>query len=144
MAKKRNKRDDGGQSGQGAGKRPDSRAVGFLMLLVIVTMTVFALYRFLLDFYYFEVVLIVYMVIATAFVLSYFIYNRGLSRRGITPEMLPDTWSEEQKLAFVEDGKRRLQRSKWMIIPIFAFLFTFSVDLIELLVLPTLRDLFFS
>ena len=127
-----------------AGKRPDSRGVGLLMMLVIVTMTVFALYRLLLDFYYFEVVLIVYMVIATAFVLTYFIYNRGFSRKGITPEMLPDTWSEEKKTEFIESGTQRLKKSRWMLIPIFAFLFTFAFDLIELLVIPFFGQLFFS
>ena len=96
MPKKRNKRLDGNVQNGESGRRPDSRAVGLLIMLVIVTMTVFALYRFLMDFYYFEIVLIAYMVLATAFVLTYVIYNRGLSRKGITPEMLPDTWSEEK------------------------------------------------
>ena len=124
--------------------KPDSQTVGMLMLLVVVTMVVFAIYRFLIDFYYFEVVLIVYMVIATALVLTYLLYNRGLSRKGVTAEMLPEDWSEEQKTEYIEDGRRRLHRSRWMLIPIFAFLFTFAMDLIELLVLPFLQDLFFS
>ena len=144
MPKKRNKSLDGNVQNGESGKRPDSRAVGLLIMLVIVTMTVFALYRFLIDFYYFEVVLIVYMVLATAFVLTYVIYNRGLSRKGITPEMLPDTWSEEKKTEFVEDGKRRLHKSRWMLIPIFAFLFTFAFDLIELIVLPFFAQVLFS
>jgi len=101
-------------------------------------------YRFLLDYYYFEVVLIVYMTLATAFVLAYLIYNRGFSRTGVTSEMLPDAWSEEKKNEYVANGKRRMERSRWMLIPIFAFLFTFSVDLIELLVVPFVKDLFFS
>lgn len=143
MPKKRKLPIGNGQNEE-SGKRPDSRAVGLLILLVVVTMTVFAIYRFLTDFYYFEVVLIVYMVLATAFLLTYVIYNRGFSRKGITPEMLPDTWSEEKKAEFVEDGKRRMQKSKWMLIPIFAFLFTFAFDLIELLVLPFFAQVFFS
>ena len=122
----------------------DSRTVGLLILLVAVTAVVFAVYRFLLDYYYFEVVLIVYMTLATAFVLAYLIYNRGFSRTGVTPEMLPDTWSEEKKNEYVANGKRRMERSRWMLIPIFAFLFTFAVDLIELLVVPFVKDLFFS
>lgn len=139
----KNKRTSENAKQQGS-KRISSRAVGMLLLLVLVTMVVFSVYRFLLDFYYFEIVLIVYMVIATAFILTYFIYNRGMSRRGITAEMLPESWSEEQKNEFIESGERRFQKSKWMLIPIFAFLFTFAYDVIELLVVPLLRDLFFS
>lgn len=127
-----------------ATKKPDSRTVGMLMLLVVVTMVVFAVYRFLIDFYYFEVVLIVYMVTATVLVLTYLIYNRGLSRKGVTEEMLPESWSEERKTEFIENGQQRLKRSRWLLIPIFAFLFTFAVDLLELLVIPLLQDLFFS
>ena len=127
-----------------SGKKPDSKAVGMLILLVVVTMTVFAVYRFLLDFYYFEAVLIVYMVLATAFLLTYVIYNRGMSRKGVTPDMLPDEWSEEEKAAFIEDGKRKLERSRWLLIPIFAFFFTFAVDLIELIVVPFFQSFLFS
>ncbi len=125
-------------------QKVDSRMVGTLILLIVVTMVLFAVYRFLIDFYYFEVVLIIYMIVATGFVLSYVIYNRGFSRKGITAEMLPDSWTEEQKTEFIESGARRLARSRWMLIPIFAFLFTFSVDLIELLVIPFFKTMFFS
>ena len=125
-------------------KKIGSRTIGMLLLIVLVTMVVFSVYRFLLNYYYFEIVLIVYMVIATALILSYIIYNRGMSRRGVTVEMLPESWSEEQKNEFIEGGERRFQKSKWMLIPIFAFLFTFAYDVIELLVLPLFRDLFFS
>ena len=67
---------------------------------------------------------------------------RGFSRRGVTPEMLPEEWSEEQKEAWIEDGKERMRRSKWMIVPIFALVFTFGVDLIELFFLPFVKELF--
>ena len=131
------------RNSQGENKEPaDTRMIGMLILLVVVTMVVFAVYRFLLDFYYFELVLIAYMAIATVFLLIYLIYNRGFSRRGVTEEMLPADWSEEKKQAFLADGPRRLSRSRWMLIPIFAFLFTLTMDLIELVVVPLVADLF--
>ena len=113
-----------------------------LMTLILVTMTVFAVYRFFLGRLYFEITLGIYMVLATVLILIYVIYNRGLSRRRLTEDMLPADWSEEQKWEFLADGERRLRRSSWMLIPIFAFLFTFAFDLLELFILPTVRGFF--
>ena len=113
-----------------------------LMTLILVTMTVFAVYRFFLGRLYFEITLGIYMVLATALILIYVIYNRGLSRRRLTEDMLPADWSEEQKREFFADGERRLRRSRWMLFPIFAFLFTFAFDLLELFILPTVRGFF--
>lgn len=125
-------------------KKISSYAVGMLLVLVAVTAVVFAVYRFFLQTPYFVTVLVIYMVLCAVSVLSYVIYNRGFSRKGITADMLPDSWSEEQKTEFVEDGERRRKKSRWMLIPMFAFIFTFAVDMIELWVLPTLQKLFFS
>ena len=56
--------------------------------------------------------------------------------------MLPDTWSEEEKRKFIDDGKRRLDRSKWMLVFIFALVVVLIIDAVELFVLPTLGGLF--
>ena len=111
-------------------------AVVLLAILIVATVVVFGTYRFLLSRYYFELVLIAYMLIETVFIVAYLVYNRGMSRRGITAEMLPDEWSEEEKQRFIDDGKERLKKSKWMLVVIFAFLFTFAIDVIELIVIP--------
>ena len=116
--------------------------MGLLLALVAVTVVVLTVYRLLMKQPYFRVVMIAYMILATAFVLAYVIYNRGFSRKGVTEEMLPAEWSEEQKTEFIEDGKRRLKKSRWMIVPIFAFLITFGVDALELFVFPFFRGLF--
>ncbi|MBQ9086423.1 MAG: hypothetical protein IJY47_04470 [Clostridia bacterium] len=120
-----------------------SRRIAMLFVLIPVTMTVFSVYRFLLGRMYFEITLAVYMILATAFILAYVIYNRGMSRRGLREEMLPSQWSDEEKKCFLADGERRLRRSRWMLIPIFAFLFTFAFDILELFVLPFFKGLFF-
>ena len=125
-------------------KKISSYAVGMLLVRGAVTAVVFAVYRFFLQTPYFVTVLVIYMVLCAVSVLSYVIYNRGFSRKGITADMLPDSWSEEQKTEFIEDGERRRKKSRWMLIPMFAFIFTFAVDMIELWVLPTLQKLFFS
>ena len=71
--------------------------------------------------------------------LAYLIYNRGMSRRGITEDMLPAEWSEEEKRRFVQDGKDRLHKSRWLLMLNIAFLFTFAADFIELYFLPVLQ-----
>ena len=116
------------------GKKDKDLIITSLSLLVASALVLIC-YRVLIGYFY-EKVLIAYMVIATVFVLGYVIYNRGFSRKGVTPDMLPDDWSEDKKQEFVEDGKRRMRRSRWMLVIIVAFLFTFVVDMIELWVLP--------
>jgi hypothetical protein len=74
--------------------------------------------------------------------LGYVIYNRGFSRRGVTVEMLPTDWSDEQKEDFVADAARRMARSRWLLIVVFAFFFTFAFELVELYVIPTLSNVF--
>ena len=123
-------------------QKPSPDAVKRLVLLILVTLAVLRFYRVMMNFYYFEIVMISYMVLSVGFVLAYVIYNRGFSRRGITREMLPEDWSEEQKSEFIEDGENRKKKSRWLLIPIFAFVFTFAIDAIELFVLPFFVGLF--
>ena len=82
------------------------------------------------------------MVIETVFILAYLIYNRGFSRKGVTREMLPAEWSEDKKDEFIHSGEERLKSSRWMLVVILAFLFTFFIEIIELYFLPFLFGLF--
>ena len=125
-------------------KITDKKKIGMFIWLIVLTMVLLAIYRFMLTRYYFEIVMLVYMFLSTLCILSYVIYNRGFSRRGITVEMLPDIWSDEQKKEFIEDGKRRLEKSRWLLMFIFAFLFVFAFDAIELFVVPFLKDMIFN
>ena len=117
------------------------RNLGRLMVTIAVTAVIFCLYRYLIDFYYFEIVLGIYMGVATVVIFTYVIYNRGFSRMGLTPEMLPDTMTDEQKAEFIENGKERLRRSRPLLILIFAFAFTFIFDILELFALPLVKEL---
>ena len=110
--------------------------------LVGATAFIFVLYRVLMNFSFFNIVLIVYMVAAAACIFGYVIYNRGMSRKNVTPDMLPDSWSDEEKQEFIEDGKRRLEKSKPLLILSFAFVFTFVVDIIELVAVPMFMSWF--
>lgn len=83
-------------------------------------------------------VMVLYAVAGAAFLFTYIIYNRGFTRDNITPDMLPDTMNEQQKEEFIQNGKDRKRKSKWMIIVIFALFVPLAVDFIVLIAIPTL------
>ena len=130
-----------GQCHTSQDKQIVAKNIGRLLVMIAATAIIYGVYRFMLTQPYFEIVLGIYLAAATAAILGYVIYNRGFSRSGITRDMLPDTMSEEQKDAFIEDAKRRSERSRWLLIIAFAFLFTFAFDAFELFVLDGLRGL---
>lgn len=81
---------------------------------------------------------IFYAVAGAAFLFTYIIYNRAFTRDNVTPEMLPDTMSEEQKQAFIQSGADRKRKSKWMIIVLFALFTPLAIDFLILTAIPTL------
>ena len=110
--------------------------VSFIVLFIYrLAMVIDPVLHATIDFHIFPVVICVYMITLTLLVVVYIIYNRGFSRKGITPEMLPNSWSIEKKEEFISSGERRLTDSKWMLVLIIAFLVNFSVDALELFVI---------
>ncbi len=80
------------------------------------------------------VVMAVYFVAFAALLIGYLIYNRAFVNKDVTEEMLPDTWSPEKKRAFVEDNRRRAERSRWMMTLILPFAIVFLMDAFYLFV----------
>lgn len=101
-------------------------------IVAVNTVIIFGFYRLMLNFLYFEIVMGAYLALTAVIVFAYFIYNRGFTRRNITPEMLPEDWSDEQKVAYIADGENRMRRSRWMLTIIFPLVLTFMFDFIEL------------
>ena len=125
-------------------KRPNvnKKAIIRLALLVALSVILAVVYKLFIDTRFGYIVFWCYAAAVTALSFGYVIYNRGMSRKNVTRDMLPDEWSEEQKSEFVEDGKRRLEKSKWMLMFIFAFVVSFAVDILELFVFPFFEGLF--
>lgn len=111
------------------------------LFLIVFTAVVLIVYRFFMERPEFYIVFAIYGVIAASSVVGYVIYNRGFSRKGITEDMLPQTWSTEEKTKFIEDAKRRMERSRWLLFIAFAFIFTFAFDAFDLFVLQGLFGL---
>lgn len=119
-------------------KKAAKKALVKIAVLIAVTVAVLVIYRFFMQRPEFYIVFGIYAVITAASVIGYVIYNRGFSRNGITREMLPLEWSEEEKTKFIEDAKKRSERSRWLLIVAFAFLFTFAFDAFDLFVIKGL------
>ena len=122
-------------------KKINKSALVLLAIVILSSVLVYGTYKILLERFYLAV-LVAYMVIETVFILAYLIYNRGFSRKGVTREMLPAEWSEDKKDEFIRSGEERLKSSRWMLVIILAFLFTFFIEIIELYFLPFLFGLF--
>ncbi len=112
-----------------------------LLALILVTAAIFAVYRIAMKYPLFEFLMPTYYIALTALITVYVIYNRGFARKNITADMLPEEWSYEEKTEFVEDGKRRLKKSNWMLMLIMAIAFTLVFELLELYALPWLENL---
>ena len=74
--------------------------------------------------------------------LIFVIYNRGFTQRGITREMLPDSWSEERKTDYIEDIAQRSRRSKWMLAVIIPLMIPIMLDALMLFTLPIIKNIF--
>lgn len=121
-------------------KRSSGRIWLLLLAEITGTIVAFALYRLAANLFL-DFVFWVYVVITTVLALSYIIYNRGLSRRGVTVEMLPDTMSAAEKEEFIADAERRMKNSKWILALLIPFIFTFLFDAVELFLLDGFREL---
>lgn len=113
-----------------------------LVITLVLSLALLAFYYFSLNFSFFPFVMWGYMIALAALTLTYIIYNRGMSRKGITVDMLPDEWDADKKREFVESGAERLERSRWMLMLIIAFIVTFATEAITLFFLPLIDGLF--
>lgn len=116
----------------------------YLILLIINTVLFFTVYRTLISFgeqtqdtFYSFVCMVSYLALLLGFTVAYLIYNRFFYRHGVTYEQLPDEWSAEKKIDFIEDAKKRMKKSKWMITIIFPLVFTFFIDAVDLFIIDT-------
>ena len=143
MSKRKRKNAPSKDENSTAPKIPKGDIIRLLALIATVA-GVYGAYKFFISAFedYILYTLIIYSVLATVSTLTYVIYNRGFSRRGLTPEMLPNTMSAEEKQEFIEDGEQRLRRSRPLLMVVLAFAFTCVAELVELIALPFILGVF--
>lgn len=114
----------------------------YILPLVINTAIFFGLYSYLVEQPKLMMpTLWVYFILTAGLCFAYVIYNRGFARMNITPDMLPSSMSAEEKNAYIEDGKIRIERSKWMLTIIFPLLMTFILDILNMYILEPMLKL---
>ncbi len=106
----------------------------YVLPLAINSVVFLVAYWFFVNQSFYNVVLWVYFALTLGFTSAYVIYNRAFVRKGVTPDMLPDSMTEEEKAEFIADGERRLKRSKWMLTIIFPLILTFFIDMFVLFI----------
>lgn len=82
------------------------------------------------------VTFIIYTVLFGVTVLGYIIYNRGFTRKNVTLDMLPEEWPPEKKTEFIEDGKRRIEKSKWVLTIMLPMVAIYAYELIDIYIMP--------
>ena len=85
---------------------------------------------------------VLYWIALAGFIIAYIIYNRAFTRKNMTPDMLPFSWTREQREEYIADGKRRLEKSKWMLTVIVPLSIPVALDALYSFTLPMLQSLF--
>lgn len=107
-------------------------------IILGVTVLLLGIYYCFVKIWAFQMIFSIYMAVWAVLFIAYWVYNRGFSRKGVTPEMLPDEWSDAKKEQFIADGKRRMEKSRWMIYIIAPLCFVFIVEMFLAFVWPTI------
>ncbi len=114
-------------------KKPMSPAAKKRLLLTLVnTIVVFVLYYTLVALIHsstgIKILMTVYATCLAGLLIAYVVYNKGFVYRNVTPEMLPDTLSDAQKTAILEEAEKRRTRSGWILTFLIPFLVTFIAE----------------
>ena len=112
-----------------------------LMLLLLINSVVLISIYFVAAYLGFPIY-ILYLVAGVGLGIGFIVYNRGFAGKDATPEMLPDTMTHAEKLAFLEDCRARLQKSRWMLTLILPILLAFANDMLYLFVSPQMEGIF--
>lgn len=109
-------------------REKNRKKIIYAIIIVLNSILFYGIFAVLTRFSFWKTVEIVYLAALVAVGAFYVIYNRGFTRKNVSIDMLPNTMSEEEKRAYVEDGENRLKKSKWCIAILFPLLFTFFMD----------------
>ncbi len=119
-------------------KKPISRDTRNLVIWMLAnTVLALVLYFGLLEIG-FNAVFWIYIGAIVGLLLTYIIYNQGFVLRGVTPEMLADTYTPEEKQQMIADAKRRTKHSRWMLALIIPLTVAVFADALYMFVLEDL------
>ena len=112
--------------------------------LILIGSIILAMFIFFLfvELEMFTTVFTVYLILWSAAVLAFWIYNRGMISKDTKPEDLSPYWSEEKKAQFIESIKERRRKSRWLLFVIAPITVVFLVYLALDFLLPALYKTF--
>ena len=113
-----------------------------LLLLLVNTVLLAVIYFAVPKIFFFRYLPQIYLGVAVLLAIWLVVYNRGFTRKNVTPEMLPDSMTAEEKQAWIDDGNRRFRRSRWVFTVILPIILTFLLDLLYLYFYPLVEGLF--
>ena len=87
------------------------------------------------------IVMIGFWVAFAVALIVFVVYNRGFTQRGITIDMLPDSWSEEKKTAYIDGIAKRQKTSKVMLMVLIPLGVPIMLEAIIFFTLPTIQSL---
>ncbi|MBO4322604.1 MAG: hypothetical protein J5919_06355 [Clostridia bacterium] len=121
----------------------DRRAAAKKLLVLALAVTVSsAVYFWAITLEkYWKTAVIAYLVAASVVIIAYFIVNRGLTENNITPEMISDELSAEEKAGLIERAAERKKKTSWMLVLFIAIITPVMIDLLRLFVFSRLFDL---
>ena len=107
--------------------------LAFTMLGIFVIMA--GIYALCIHLRVFWITPLFYLLTAAIF-LAFFFINRGFSRTPVSAEMLPSSWSQEKKNAFVEDDIKRKAFAKKIMVVLVPMLIIVGIDILITIVIP--------
>ena len=117
-------------------EKKDNKGLLRLLATLGLSLVLLGFYYFSMSFSFFPIVMFGYMIAEAALVITYIVYNRGFSWRGVTEDMLPEKWDADKRSRFLDECKQRQKNSQWMLVAIISFLVTFICEALLLFLLP--------
>lgn len=111
-----------------------------LLLLVYILAEVVCLFGQVVAY----IVFWLYFAAALGILSAYLIYNRAFTLDKLEKEDLPDTWSEEEKTAFLEKRDQRKKKSRWMVTVLFGLAVTYFYEIFSLFFAESIGGFFAS
>ena len=78
------------------------------------------------------VIIALYSLITLVAALLYISCNKGLVGTKVTPDLLPESWSEEEKSVFMADYRERKEKSKKLLVILLPMIATFFFEAIDI------------
>ena len=112
-----------------------------LALLLLGNTVLFIGVYFLLVQLDFWLITPIYIAIGTVLAVIFIVYNRGFYAKNAKLEELPNTMTHKEKLAYIQDGKDRLARTRWMITLLLPIVLAIAADIVYLYIFPYLKEI---